>query len=190
MTAAAMTAMSSRDIAYIALFAAVTAALALFPPLMLPVTGVPITAQSMGPMLAGLILGAKRGALSQALLVMLVIVGLPLLSGGRGGLGVMIGPSGGFIFGWIVAAFVTGWLTERFWDRLTVFRAGLFAFVGGILVVYLCGIPWMATIGGIPIADAMLGSAWYLPGDMIKVAIAAMIAITVKRSYPLIEPRR
>ena len=100
--------MNSRDLVYVALFAAVTAALALFPPLMLPVGGVPITAQSLGPMLAGCIIGAKRGGLSLLLFVVLVAVGLPLMPGGRGGLGVLLSPSGGFILGWIFGAFVVG----------------------------------------------------------------------------------
>ncbi|WP_230048946.1 biotin transporter BioY, partial [Erwinia aphidicola] len=79
--------MSTRDIVYIALFAAITAALGLFPAFSLPVIAVPITAQTLGPMLAGAIAGAKRGALALVLFVLLMAIGLPLLAGGRGGLG-------------------------------------------------------------------------------------------------------
>lgn len=86
--------MSTRDIVYIALFAAITAALGLFPAFSLPVIAVPITAQTLGPMLAGAIAGAKRGALALVLFVVLVAIGLPLLAGGRGGLGIFFGPSG------------------------------------------------------------------------------------------------
>lgn len=181
--------MSSRDIVYIALFAAITAALALFPPFMLPVGGVPITAQSLGPMLAGCILGARRGGLALLLFIVLVAIGLPLMPGGRGGFGVIMGPSGGFILAWAVGAFVVGYLVERSWGRLNLLTAGLACVVGGILVIYLIGIPWMAAFAGISLSKAIAVSAAYIPGDLIKVAVAAAVAVTVKKSYPLIEAR-
>lgn len=86
--------METRDIVFIALFAAIMAALAVFPPITLPVVGVPITAQSLGAMLAGGVLGATRGGLSMILFLLLVAIGLPLLPGGRGGFGVFLGPTG------------------------------------------------------------------------------------------------
>ncbi len=85
--------LETRDIVFIALFAAIMAGLAVFPPIMLPVVGVPITAQSIGAMLAGGVLGAARGGLSMALFLALVAFGLPLLPGGRGGFGVFFGPT-------------------------------------------------------------------------------------------------
>src|SRR5437870_466539 len=103
----------ARDLALIATFAALVAALGLVPAFTPPGMSVPITAQSLGVMLAGAVLGAHRGALSLVLLLVLVAVGLPLLAGGRGGLGVFAGPSVGFLLGWPVAAYVVGWLTER-----------------------------------------------------------------------------
>ncbi|HEX2017619.1 MAG TPA: biotin transporter BioY, partial [Aurantimonas sp.] len=109
--------MATRDIVHIALFAALMAVLGAFPPLMIPALGIPITAQSMGPMLMGGILGAGRGGLSMLLFLTLVAIGLPLLSGGRGGLAPFVGPWSGFIYGWIAASIVIGWLTERFWAR-------------------------------------------------------------------------
>ena len=91
-----------RNITLIALFAALIAALGLVPKFDLA-SGVPITAQSMGVMLAGTILGARRGALAVLLVLFLVALGLPLLAGGRGGLGVFAGPTVGFLIGWPVA---------------------------------------------------------------------------------------
>ena len=101
-----------RNLTHIALFAALIAVLGLVPKIDL-ISGVPITAQSLGIMLCGTVLGAKRGALAVLLFLALVAVGLPLLSGGRGGLGVFAGPSVGYLVGFPVAAFVTGWLVER-----------------------------------------------------------------------------
>ena len=88
---------SARDLALIAVFVGVTAALGLIPPV--PVGPVPITAQSMGMVLCGAVLGPKRGGLSMALFMLLVGVGLPLLAGGRGGIGILLGPSVGFFVG-------------------------------------------------------------------------------------------
>lgn len=90
--------MNTRDLVLVALFTAIIVVLGLVPPITLGFIPVPITAQSMGVMLAGCIIGAKRGALAFLLLVLLVAIGLPVLSGGRGGLAVLAGPSGGFIF--------------------------------------------------------------------------------------------
>jgi biotin transport system substrate-specific component len=101
-----------KNIAYVALFAALIAVLGLVPKIDL-VAGVPITAQSLGVMLCGTVLGARRGALAVLLFVGLVAVGLPLLAGGRGGIGLFAGPSAGFLIGFPVAAFVAGWVMER-----------------------------------------------------------------------------
>ena len=96
-----------RDLTHIALFAALVAILGLVPQITL-VAGVPITAQSLGIMLCGTVLGAKRGALAVLLFLALVAAGLPLLSGGRGGIGVFAGPSVGYLVGFPIAAFVAG----------------------------------------------------------------------------------
>ena len=101
-----------KNVTYIALFAALIAVLGLVPQITLAV-GVPVTAQSMGVMLCGTVLGAKRGGLAALLLIGLVALGLPLLSGGRGGLGVFSGPTAGFVVGFPIAAFVTGLLMEK-----------------------------------------------------------------------------
>ncbi|MEQ8964692.1 MAG: biotin transporter BioY [Azospirillaceae bacterium] len=181
--------MSTRDIVHIALFAALTAALGLFPPITLPLTGVPITAQSMGLMLAGSIIGARRGALSQVLLLVLVAVGFPLLAGGRGGIGVFAGPTAGFLLAWPVGAFVVGWLFERYWGRLTIVSALPILAFGGIVVVYAIGVPGISLATGLPLPQALVGSLPFIPGDLVKVGLTALIALTVRRSYPLIAAR-
>jgi biotin transport system substrate-specific component len=101
----------TRDLAYIALFAAITAVLGLLPAVPVPAVPVPITAQTLGVMLAGAVLGARRGGLAILLFLVVVAIGLPVLAGGRGGLSVFAGPSAGFLYAWPVAAFVTGLLT-------------------------------------------------------------------------------
>lgn len=177
--------MSTKDVVYVAMFAALTAALAAFPPLTLPVTGIPITAQSLGPMLAGSVLGWKRAVASQVLLLALVAAGLPLLAGGRGGLGVFFGPSGGFLIGWPIAAGIIGWTFERFWTRLNLASALGLLFLGGVVVLYAIGNAWVTVITELNYARATIASVPFLPGDMAKVVATAAISMTLRRSYPL-----
>lgn len=186
--------MDTRTLVRIALVAALIAALGFVPPLYLPVAaGVPITAQSLGVMLAGLLLGARGGALATALFCFVVLLGAPLLSGGRGGLGILASPTAGFFLGYIAGGFVTGLVAERLAARggLPAFvSAALAAVVGGILVVYLCGVPVLALVTGIGLPKALLGSTVFLPGDLIKAVGAALLATTVLRSWSVAaQPR-
>jgi biotin transport system substrate-specific component len=180
----------TKDLAYIALFAAITAVLGLVPAVQ--IGPVPITAQTLGVMLAGSILGARRGFLSQLLFLALVAIGLPVLPGGGGGLAVFAGPTAGYLFSWPVAAFVVGLLTERFWARYNLALGVGANVVGGIVVVYAIGVPVLKAVSGLPWSDAIwFGAAVFIPGDLIKAVLAAVIAVQVRRSYPVIErPRR
>jgi len=177
--------MSTKDVVFIAMFAALTAALAVVPALTLPLTGVPITAQSLGPMLAGAVLGWKRAAASQLLFLALVAAGLPLLAGGRGGLGVFAGPSGGFLIGWVLVAVVVGWTFERSWETLTPASALALLFLGGVIVEYAIGNAWVSVMTDLSYLEATIASAAFLPGDIVKVIATGGIAMTVRRSYPL-----
>ncbi|XXF77861.1 biotin transporter BioY [Myxococcaceae bacterium GXIMD 01537] len=181
--------MKTRELVHISLFAALTAALGLMPPIPLPLVPVPITAQTLGVMLSGSVLGARRGLLAMLLFQALVAAGLPLLAGGNGGLAVYAGPTGGFLAGFAPGAFVTGLLVERAWARLSVPRAFVCNVVGGIGAVYLVGIPWLAVVAGLPLAKAALGTAVFIPGDLVKAAVAASVAVTLKRAFPLIDAR-
>jgi len=176
--------MDTKSIVYIALFAALTAALALFPPISFAGLALPpITAQSLGVMLAGALAGSKRGGLALLLFVVLVAVGLPLLSGGRGGFGIFAGASGGFVLAWPISAFVIGWLIERAPQAGFVKMAAIIAF-GGIVVMYAIGIPWMALVANLPLTKAVTIMLAYVPGDLVKVVLATFIARGVRRAYP------
>ncbi|NKB43937.1 MAG: hypothetical protein GKS03_06615 [Alphaproteobacteria bacterium] len=175
--------MTARDTVLVALFAALTAALGLLPPIPVPLVPVPVTAQTLGVMLAGCLIGPRRAGLAMLLLLMLIAVGLPLLSGGRGGLAVFVGPSAGYLAGWAVGAFVIGLVVARFNSTsVSLFIANC---VGGIAVVYVFGIPVMAAVLDLPLLTAALGSAAFLPGDLIKAGLAAAIAVAVRRAYPM-----
>jgi len=171
-----------RSLSHIALFAALIAVLGLVPPIML-MSGVPITAQSLGIMLCGTVLGSRRGGLAVLMFLALVAVGLPVLSGGRGGLGVFAGPSVGFLIGFPVAACVAGLVVER-WRAPVGLAAGVGAFLGGIVVLYAFGIPGMALMLDKPLAEATLLITPFLVGDAIKVVLAGMLTQAIARMRP------
>ncbi|WP_332694352.1 biotin transporter BioY [Halalkalibacter lacteus] len=179
--------MKLRNMIYASLFAAVVGALGILPPLTLPISPVPITAQTLGVMLAGAILGARRGGLSLGIFVALVAVGIPLLAGGRGGFGVLLGPSGGYILSWPIAAFVIGYLVEKYWHKMNIARFILFNIIGGVLLVYACGISYLSFVTEIPWTTAALQALIYVPGDVGKAVIAGITAMQIKKAYPLIK---
>lgn len=172
-----------RNITMIALFAALIAALGLIPQLTLAF-GVPITAQSLGVMLCGTVLGSWRGGLAALLFVALVALGLPLLAGGRGGLGVFASPTAGFVAGFPVAAYITGWITERLRVGPVALCAGIGAAVGGIVVLYALGILGLANALDKTYSEAALLVAAFIPGDIIKAILAGLITATVFRARP------
>lgn len=171
-----------RNLTHIALFAALIAVLGLMPRIDLA-AGVPITAQSLGVMLCGTVLGARRGALAVLLFLVLVAAGLPLLSGGRGGLGLFVGPSVGFLVGFPVAAFVAGWVMERT-TLSPALAAGAGAVIGGIGVLYLFGITGMAYALGKTWTEASYLALAFLPGDIVKAVLAGVITQAIGRMRP------
>lgn len=181
----------ARNMALVAVFAGFIAALGIVPAFTPPGFSVPITAQSLGVILAGAILGGRKGFAAVALLLVLVALGLPLLAGGRGGLGQFVTPAAGFLFTWPIAAFVTGWLTERGGAPYRLGWGIVANIVGGILVMYVGGIAGMAAVGGLSVPAAAVATWIYIPGDLVKVVLAAVIARGVHTAYPgLIAARR
>ncbi|WP_424988510.1 biotin transporter BioY [Microbulbifer sp. S227A] len=171
-----------RNIAHIALFAALIAALGLVPKFTLAF-GVPITAQSMGVMLCGAVLGARRGALAVLLFLVLVAIGLPLLAGGRGGLGTFATPSVGFLIGWPVAAFVTGLVVEK-WRGGIGMVATLGALLGGVLVLYVFGVIGMSYMLKKSLFESLMLVTAFIPGDIVKAFITGAVTAGLARSRP------
>ena len=173
--------MDYKSLVRIALFAALIAVLGLIPKLDIPIAaGVPITAQTLGVMLAGLLLGPRHGALAVLLFLFAVALGAPVLSGGRGGLGVFFGPTVGFLAGWVVGAWVCGWVYQRI-------RSGLLGcWLGGIGVVYVFGILGLVLISGLSLSQAALATLVFLPGDILKSLLAAWVVgrLQIKHREP------
>jgi len=177
--------MKDRTLVQIALYAAIIAVLGLLPRFDIPLAGgVPITAQSMGIMLAGVMLGAWRGALAVVLFLFMVALGAPLLAGGRGGLGVFFGPTAGFLAGWVGGAFVAGWIMQALRTQAVFASAILAAVVGGVGVVYALGIAGMVLKTGMSPAAAFSAMLVFVPGDLIKAVLVALVAQTVARGLP------
>ncbi|MFK0208882.1 MULTISPECIES: biotin transporter BioY [unclassified Agrobacterium] len=186
--------MTTRDLVLISLFSAIIIALGLLPPITLGFIPVPITAQSLGVMLAGVVLGAKRGTLAVLLTILIAAIGLPVLSGGRGGLSIFTTPTTGFLIGWIAAVFVTGFLSEKFVHRgQSALAQGIGFFVasliGGVVVLYAFGITYLAVVVGLGFEKAFMGSLAFIPGDALKAVLAALAGRAVMAGYPLLPQR-
>jgi biotin transport system substrate-specific component len=179
---------SAAGLAMTATFVGVIAAMGLVPAIQLPGVGVPITIQSMGVMLAGSVLGRWRGAAAVVIFLVLVALGLPLLSGGRGGLGVFFTPSVGFLLGFPVAAFVIGWLSERLDTPHSLLRGIGVNIFGGIVVLYAFGIVGIALVGHLSLGKALMATWIFIPGDLVKAVVAALIARGVHQALPGLLP--
>ncbi|UGS27339.1 biotin transporter BioY [Microbacterium resistens] len=168
------------EAARIAVFAALIVALGL---VIVPLpAGVPITGQTLGVMLAGLVLGPRVAPLAVLTVLALAAVGLPVLAGGRGGLGVFVGPSAGYLLGWVAGVVTIGLIAGT--GRRSVWRTALATLVGGVGVVYLFGIPVQALVTGVPLGATALASLAFLPGDLLKAVAATALALALRRAYP------
>lgn len=168
---------STKDITLTALFAALTAAGAF---ISIPVGPVPVTLQTLFTMLSAIMLGARLGALSQLVYVILGLVGLPIFAGFTGGISTVMKPSFGYLIGFIAAAYVIGKITEKYEKQN--FLALLVACIIGAVIVYLIGVPYMyliiknVLVANISIAKAInIGFIIFIPGDLAKTIIAALI---------------
>jgi biotin transport system substrate-specific component len=138
----------------------------------LPFTPVPITGQTFAVLLVGASLGSRRGAASLVLYLLLGMLGLPFFAGGASGLPALLGPTGGYLVGFIVAATLVGSLAARGLDRCVL--GALLAFLAGEIVIYFFGIAWLGVTLGIKQAF-MAGCLPFLIGDAIKLVAAGFV---------------
>lgn len=140
----------------------------------LPFTPVPITGQTLGVLLVGASYGWSRGGLTLVLYLAEIAVGLPFAAEGKSGLEVLTlaTASGGYLWGFLLAALLTGWLANRGWDRNL--RSSLGVMLLGNVVIYLVGIPWLAASVHVPVTEALeLGLYPFVVGDVLKLLMAA-----------------
>jgi len=138
----------------------------------LPFSPVPVTGQTLAVLLIGALLGSRRGSLCLLTYLAEGAAGLPVFQAGNGGPAYMAGPTGGYLIGFVAAAYVTGWLAEKGWDRQV--GATLMAMLLGNAVIYACGLPWLALF--VRAKGALsLGLYPFIPGDLLKLALATML---------------
>lgn len=180
------------DLALIATFAALIAVCALLPAI--SVGGlVPITLQTFAVMLAGAVLGAKRGFLAVLLYLAAGAIGLPVFSGGSAGVAPFVGPTAGYLIAFPLAAALCGFIVERLpRKRLAtsiplIFVAG---FASSLVFIHTLGPLGLALFGGLSVPQAFLSDLVFYPGDIIKNLLMALVATAVHRAFPVLLPER
>jgi len=161
-----------RDLTLIVLGSLFVAALAQIK-IPLPFTPVPLTGQTFGVLLLGAVLGSKRGAASMALYIAFGAIGLPVFAGGASGLTYLSGATLGYLIGFVFAAYAIGLLAERGLERSV--RTSIIPFLVGTIVIYICGVTWLAYVMGSFSKAMSAGLVPFLIGDAIKLTAAALV---------------
>lgn len=173
---------SVRSMCYISIFATLISISGyIFIPL--PISTVPVTAQSLSVMLTGSLLPAGHAAASVLVFLLMGAIGFPVFSGGNAGLGIITGKTGGYLLGFLAGAVFISILKGRKpgFLRLTAINA-----VGGIFIVYIFGVLWLNRITAIGLGNAVIfGALPFIPGDIVKVVIAAFISTKLLRHIDL-----
>ncbi len=165
-----------RETVYSALFAALIAAGAF---IAIPIGPVPIVLQNLFVLLAGLILGPRWGLASVGLYLLMGACGFPVFAGGTGGMGRLLGPTGGYLLGYIPAVLVTGLISERL-GRTRFADAA--AMVAGSLIVYGAGVPWLKFATNMAWNKAVLaGMVPFIPGDLLKITAGVFAAEIIRK---------
>ncbi len=166
---------------YASLFAALVAVGAF---ISIPIGPVPIVLQNFFVLLAALLLGPRWGVAAVGVYLLAGICGLPVFAGGTAGIGRIMGPTGGYLIGYLPAVFVAAWLAgkgkHRAWSDIA-------AMICGSLVLYSCGVPWLKMVTGMPLSKALaVGMVPFLLGDALKIAAAVPV---VKALRPIVQGR-
>ncbi len=175
-----MSKLSIRQMTLISLFAALTAVGGF---ISIPLYPVPLTLQTLFTLLAAMILGSVMGASSQIIYVLLGVIGLPVFAGFKAGVGILFGPTGGFLFGFIISAYIIGKIVELKKEKniFYYFLAGII----GTIILYIIGITQLSLVTGIGIKKAItVGMLPFLPGDILKILAASFIACKFKMITP------
>ncbi len=172
-----MNKISTKDMILAGMFAALIGVMG-YVSVPIPISPVPISGQTLVIMLIGLLLTPKQAFYSVSAWILVGIVGAPVFSGGRGGIAVLASPSGGYIIGFLIGAVVISIVKGK---KVNLIKMSIASIVGGIVVVYLCGVPVMAMLLSMDMATALkAGALPFLIGDFIKVFIAVSLALPLR----------
>jgi biotin transport system substrate-specific component len=170
-----------RRMVYAAMFGSLTA-IGSF--IVIPLQPLPMTLQTLFTGLAGVLLGGYTGALSQIIYVLLGIIGLPVFAGGKAGFGTLLGPTGGYLIGFIVGAYVIGKIVEA--RRETGLAWIVLALVAGNLVIYTLGTIQLSLVTHFSwLKSLMIGVVPFLVGDLLKLLAAAWLALKLRKNIKL-----
>ena len=161
-----------------AFFAALSAVLS---QVFIPIGLVPVNFIHVSIFVAAGLLGAKYGTLSQVVFVLLGAFGVPVFTGFTSGMGIIMGPTGGFIFGYIGCVFVSGLLISRFGTSMKALIPSMYV---GMFVSYAFGIPWLMHVTGLNFTAAVISCLPFIPGDLVKIIVSAII---VNRLHPTVK---
>lgn len=179
------------DLALIGTFAALTAVCSL---VAVPVgpSGAPITLQTFAVLLAGAVLGSRRGALAVLLYLAVGFAGLPVFAQGVGGPATFGKVTIGYLLAFPVAAWLVGLIVERLGRRGWAVRTGVVVAAGiaASLVIYAIGVPVLAARIGVSLVEGLVINTAFLPFDAVKVALVAVVAVSVHRAFPDLLDRR
>lgn len=171
--------MKSRDITEVALMTALIIALAFIPAIPIGIIPVPIVLQNFGIMLAGLLLGAKKGTLSVLLLLILVAVGLPVLTGFRGGIVIFVGPTGGYLLSWLLMPSLMTLFSQflsHFINRRSFMNLFMTTLIVSVVITYAIAIIFIAVQSHISLWQSLIANCLFIPGDVLKSLVAAWVA--------------
>ncbi|MDD5491515.1 MAG: biotin transporter BioY [bacterium] len=165
--------LSTHDMVKVSLFASLTAA-GSFVCIPLPLNLVPITLQTFFTYLSGIVLGPLLGPLSQLIYILLGCLNLPVFAGGTAGVGILFGPTGGYLWGFLAASGIIGFMVRgkrNFWWLAM-------ALVIGTMAIYLCGLIQLIFVARLSLVQAFwTGMVFFLPGDLMKIVLASQVAL-------------
>jgi biotin transport system substrate-specific component len=143
-----------------------------------PIGPVPIVLSTLFAILSGLLLGSRWGLTSMALYLLVGAIGIPVFAGGKGGFAHFLGPTGGYLFGYLWASWITGFISERSRGRITL---DILAVVVGSLTIYAFGVPWLKMVTQLSWQKAWIAGALpFLIGDAIKASVVVILARSVR----------
>lgn len=167
---------NTRQLALIAVMTAVTCVLG---PFSLPIGLVPISLTNLAIYIAIYALGQKRGTISYIVYLLIGLIGFPVLSGFSGGFDKLVGPTGGYLIGFIFMAFISGIFIDKFTDKIYMCFLGM---ILGTIVTYLLGTTWLSYVTKIPFNSALyIGVIPFIPGDVIKILVSAIIGPKIRK---------
>lgn len=137
-----------------------------------PFSPVPITGQTLAVLLTGAMLGSRRGAMAVLIYLLEGSVGMPVFASAKLGIVHLLGPTGGYLIGFVPAAYTTGLLAERGWDRnllLTIFTMTI-----ATVIIFISGMIWLSRFTAVEHVFIM-GLYPFVPGALVKIALAAII---------------